>query len=62
MKKLDKKRRKTMKATIKATPKEIAALIIELQGRQAAPAYETFAPELKLSLNPKATRDTAEES
>jgi len=51
-----------MKVTIKATPKEIATLIIELQGRQAAPVYETFTPEFKLSLNPKATHDTAEES
>jgi len=51
-----------MKVTIKATTKEIAALIIELQGRQVVPVYETFAPKLKLSLNPKATHDTAEES
>jgi len=42
-----------MKATIKATSKEIATLIIELQGRQAAPVYETITPELKLSLDSK---------
>jgi len=65
-----------MKATIKATPKEIATLVTKLQKQQATvdvnalceaiagvmeeavtkqetPVYETFAPELKLSLNPK---------